>query len=141
MDMGVSALLMLVVGSSIAAKVVWELYLSPLARQRIPGPKWAAISDFSHNWLQLRRCRVWAYHDLFEVHLFPASDTMMRRSLTRDASTTVQRYGPVVRIGPNRVIFRNMDVVKTIYSTHNFRKSNWYDVFTFGGSKNIFSTQ
>ena len=60
------------------------------------------------------------------------------RSLT---CSTPQRYGPVVRVGPNRVAFRNIETVKTIYSTHMFRKSSFYGVFTVGGAENIFSTQ
>ena len=53
----------------------------------------------------------------------------------------LQRYGPVVRLGPNRVAFRNIDVVKTIYTTHDFRKSSWWTVLTFGGSQNMVSTK
>jgi len=52
----------------------------------------------------------------------------------------VKRYGPVVRAGPNRVIFRNIDTLKTIYSTHSFRKSSWYGALTFGGAHNMLST-
>ena len=52
-----------------------------------------------------------------------------------------QRYGPVVRVGPNRVIFRNIDTLKMIYSTHRFSKSSWYSVFTFGGGASMFATR
>jgi len=52
-----------------------------------------------------------------------------------------QRYGPVVRIGPNRVIFRNTDSIKMIYSTHRFGKSEWYSLFSFGGGPSMFATR
>jgi len=124
----------LIVGVGVAAKVIWELYLSPLARQRIPGPKRAAVSEIWHTWVQIRGYRTFTFHELFEVSVF--------RSCRDDIySGVLQRYGPVVRLGPNRVAFRNIDVVKTIYTTHDFRKSSWWNILTFGGSQNMFSTQ
>lgn len=56
-----------------------------------------------------------------------------------DEFDALQRYGPVVRVGPNRVAFRNVETMKTIYGTHRFRKSNWYSVFTVGGADHMFS--
>ena len=52
----------------------------------------------------------------------------------------VKRHGSVVRAGPNRVIFPNIDTLKTIYNTHSFRKSSWYGALTFGGAHNMLST-
>ena len=49
------------------ARVIWYLYLSPLARQRIPGPKRAAVSNVWDYWVQVRRRRTSTFHDLFEV--------------------------------------------------------------------------
>jgi len=67
-------------------------------------------------------------------------------SLYYDDATTeltdgAQRYGPVVRVGANRVAFRNIDAVKTIYTTHRFRKSNWWNALTFGGEQNMLSAR
>jgi len=51
----------------IAAKFLWELYLSPVAQQCIPGPKRAAVSDLWSFWLLVRRRRTLTFHNLFEV--------------------------------------------------------------------------
>ena len=69
--MVVIALISLIVGLSVVARLLWNLYLSPLACQRIPGPKRAAVSDVWHYWLQVRRRRTLSFHDLFEVRGFP----------------------------------------------------------------------
>jgi len=130
--MDTKAILLFVSGIAVAAKVVWELYLSPLARQRIPGPKRAAISDVWQYLLQLRGIRVTTFHDVFEVR---TCALILQERLT----DLPQRYGPVVRIGPNTVAFRNIETIKTIYSSHRFRKSSWYNVFTVGGSHTMFT--
>jgi len=68
MDVNIVALLAVVVAA--AAKLLWELYLSPLARQRIPGPKRAAASDLWHYWVQVRLRRTFTFHELFEVRVY-----------------------------------------------------------------------
>ena len=80
--------------------VVYQLRLSPLSS--IPGPWYAAISDFwlfSHA-LRLQQCKT--LHSLFD------------------------RYGPVVRIGPNKVAFCDLSVTKNVYIAHKFDKSDYY---------------
>jgi len=72
--MNSGTLLALLVGFSVVAKAIWELYLSPLARQRIPGPRLAAVSDFWHTWLQIRGRRTFTFHELFEVSAFYSGD-------------------------------------------------------------------
>ena len=79
---------------------MYNLYLSPL--RHIPGPWYAAVSDF---WLwtcllRLRQCQI--IHGLFEV------------------------YGPVVRIGPRRVAFYDVAGVKSVYCVHRLDKSDLY---------------
>ncbi|KZV87269.1 cytochrome P450 [Exidia glandulosa HHB12029] len=101
---------------AIGVKVVWELVLSPLARQRIPGPKLAAVSNAWFEWVTLRFRRTASVHELFK------------------------QYGPVVRVGSNRVVFNEAAVVKELYRTHKFRKTPFYENFTFGGVQNSFST-
>ena len=66
-NMSSGTLCILLVGIGVAAKVIWELYLSPIARQRIPGPKLAAVSDIWHTWVQIRGYRTFTFHELFEV--------------------------------------------------------------------------
>ncbi|KAH9002282.1 cytochrome P450 [Lactarius hatsudake] len=76
------------------------LCLSPLCD--IPGPWYAAISDFwlTTHVLRLQQCRT--IHALFEV------------------------YGPVVRVGPNKVVFNDISTTKNVYSLLKFDKSAYY---------------
>lgn len=79
---------------------IYQLRLSPLSS--IPGPWYAAISDFwlfSHA-LRLQQCKT--IHSLFA------------------------RYGPVVRIGPNKVAFCDLSVTKNVYIAQKFDKSDYY---------------
>ncbi|KAG2172901.1 hypothetical protein INT43_000251 [Umbelopsis isabellina] len=52
-----------------------------------------------------------------------------------------QKYGDVVRIGPNHVSIRDPNAVKQIYGTERFLKSDFYDVFKIDGNESIFSTK
>jgi len=62
-------LAILLLRAILVSKVAWELYLSPVARQHIPGPRRAAISDLWQYWLQFRRRRTLTFHRLFEVRM------------------------------------------------------------------------
>ncbi|EIW76509.1 cytochrome P450 [Coniophora puteana RWD-64-598 SS2] len=90
------ALLALYVGS----RVIYNLFLSPLSS--IPGPWYAAVSNLwmTTHVLRLQQCKT--NHALFET------------------------YGPVVRVGPNKVIFKDLSAMRSVYSTHKFDKSSWY---------------
>ncbi|KAL1660622.1 cytochrome P450 [Schizophyllum commune] len=82
------------------ACAAYNLYISPL--RHVPGPWYAAVSDF---WLwtcllRLRQCQI--IHGLLEV------------------------YGPVVRIGPRRVAFNDVAGLKSVYCVHRFDKSDLY---------------
>ncbi|KAL1729417.1 cytochrome P450, partial [Schizophyllum commune] len=82
------------------ARAIYLLFFSPLSA--IPGPWYAAVSDFwilTHV-LRLQQCKT--VHELFEI------------------------YGPVVRIGPNRVVFKDLSTTKSVYSVHKFDKSVYY---------------
>jgi hypothetical protein len=81
---------------SFSFRAVYQLLFSPLSG--VPGPWYAAISDFwliTHV-LRLQQCKI--LHTLFE------------------------RYGPVVRVGPNKVVFCDANTTRTVYS--RFDKSN-----------------
>ncbi|KIM73902.1 hypothetical protein PILCRDRAFT_717573 [Piloderma croceum F 1598] len=83
-----------------ALRAIYHLFLSPLSV--IPGPWYAAISNF---WLmthvvRLEQCKT--VQDLFDT------------------------YGPVVRVGPNKVAFRDLQSMKSVYSVHKFDKSSSY---------------
>ncbi|KAF5369696.1 hypothetical protein D9615_010147 [Tricholomella constricta] len=89
-----------VVFMAVLARAIYNLFLSPLSA--IPGPWYAAISDFwiTTHVLRLQQCKV--IHELFEI------------------------YGPVVRIGPNKVVFRDLSTMRHVYSVHKFDKSPYY---------------
>ena len=82
------------------ATSVYSLYFSPLAA--IPGPWYAAISDF---WLTSHVAR-------------------LQQCMTVQA--LFERYGPVVRVGPNKVAFCDLTTMRSVYSIHKFDKSPFY---------------
>ncbi|KAI0068521.1 cytochrome P450 [Artomyces pyxidatus] len=84
----------------IILNAVYQLVLSPLSD--IPGPWYAAISDFwlTTHVLRLQQCKT--IHSLFET------------------------YGPVVRVGPNKVVFNDFLTTKGVYTIHKFDKSTYY---------------
>jgi len=81
-------------------RIFYNLFLAPLSA--IPGPWYFAISDFwlTLHVLRLRQCKV--IQELFEI------------------------YGPVVRVGPNKVVFRDLSTMRNVYSVHKFDKSSFY---------------
>ncbi|KAI5833090.1 cytochrome P450 [Schizophyllum commune Tattone D] len=97
------------------AGAIYDLYFSPL--RHIPGPWYAAVSDF---WLwtcllRLRQCQI--IHGLFEV------------------------YGPIVRIGPRRVVFSDVAGVKSVYCVGRFDKSDLYKMALECGQDHAFCIQ
>ncbi|KAG5642970.1 hypothetical protein DXG03_001818 [Asterophora parasitica] len=85
---------------AILVRAIYNLFLSPLSA--IPGPWYAAVSDFwiTTHVLRLQQCKI--IQELFEI------------------------YGPVVRIGPNKVVFRDLSTTRNVYSVHKFDKSPYY---------------
>ncbi|KAI0353715.1 cytochrome P450 [Trametes cingulata] len=80
--------------------LIYHLHFSPLSA--IPGPWYAAISD---TWL-----------------LFHAA-----RLLQCDAlHSAFQRYGPIVRVGPRRVVFCDYAAMKSVYCVKKMPKSIFY---------------
>ncbi|KXN88975.1 hypothetical protein AN958_06437 [Leucoagaricus sp. SymC.cos] len=79
---------------------IYNVFLSPLSS--IPGPWYAAISDLWLNIhvIRLRQCKT--IQELFEA------------------------YGPVVRVGPTKIVFRDISTMRTVYSVHKFDKSTYY---------------
>ncbi|KAH9931775.1 cytochrome P450 [Amylocystis lapponica] len=84
----------------LVAAAFYHSFLSPLAG--LPGPWYAAVSDFwmTTHVVRLQQCRT--VQSLFE------------------------RYGPVVRVGPNKVIFCDVTTMKSVYCVHKFDKSAYY---------------
>lgn len=84
----------------IVLRVIYQLFFSSLSV--IPGPWYAAVSDL---WLTSHVMRL-------------------------EACTTIQNlfdtYGPVVRVGPNKVVFRELNSMKNIYSVQKWDKFSSY---------------
>ncbi|EJD50032.1 cytochrome P450 [Auricularia subglabra TFB-10046 SS5] len=98
-----------------ATRALWNAVFSPLAS--IPGPRLAAVTDWWLEWHALSFRRGATIHEAF------------------------QKYGPIVRIGPNKVAFSHLEDVYKIYRSEKFVKSDWYKGFTFGGRDNAFNTR
>ncbi|KAH7887261.1 cytochrome P450 [Phlebopus sp. FC_14] len=81
-------------------RATYQLFFSPLSS--IPGPWYAAVSNLwiTTHVLRLQQCKT--NHRLFE------------------------EYGPVVRVGPNKVVFKDITSMRSIYSVHKFDKSKFY---------------
>ena len=101
---------------------LYQLCFSPLSD--IPGPWYAAISDFwlTTHVLRLQQCKT--IDGLFK------------------------KYGPVVRVGPNKVVFNDLSTTKNVYSILKFDKSTYYKslltfafYLLFSGSFNLYVLQ
>ncbi|KAI9513228.1 cytochrome P450 [Russula earlei] len=79
---------------------LYQLCFSPLCD--IPGPWYAAISDL---WLTTH---------------------VLRLQQCRTIDILFKRYGPVVRVGPNKVVFNDLSTTKNVYSVLKFDKSTYY---------------
>lgn len=76
---------------SLLTIVIYRLFFHPLSK--VPGPKLAAISN------------IW-------------QGTHARNGATRRLGQSLhQKYGPIVRVGPNEVWFNSAAAYKKIYST------------------------
>ncbi|KAJ3000243.1 hypothetical protein NUW54_g6819 [Trametes sanguinea] len=83
-----------------AAAIICNVFFHPLSA--IPGPWYAAASD---TWLLLHAAKfmqVTIVHDLF------------------------RRYGPIVRIGPRRIVIRDHATMKSVYCVNKLHKSTFY---------------
>ncbi|KAK8038259.1 Cytochrome P450 family protein [Apiospora phragmitis] len=84
--------------------VVYRLYFHPLSKY--PGPFWAKITDayqLYHAWKGDRHLEFWRNHE---------------------------KYGKIVRFGPNCLSFNSNRALKTIYGfKSNVRKAEFYEAF------------
>lgn len=79
---------------------IYRLFFSPLAS--IPGPWYAAISD---GWITTH---------------------VVRMQQCRTVQSLFETYGPIVRIGPNKVAFCDVGTMRSVYCVHKFDKSAYY---------------
>ena len=82
------------------ATLVYNVYFSPLSG--VPGPWYAAISDAYILVAAARFIQCNTLHALFK------------------------RYGPIVRVGPRRVVFCDRAAMKNVYCMHRLEKSPFY---------------
>ncbi|KAH7099063.1 cytochrome P450 [Auriculariales sp. MPI-PUGE-AT-0066] len=113
-DVAVAGVVVLV--SFFASRILWDLKLSPLARQRIPGPAIAAVTELWYFWRGVKLDRPMALDKLFK------------------------EYGPVVRIGPSRVAFLDIEAIHLMHRLMPFNKADFLAKMTFGGRPNTVST-
>ncbi|KAH8169572.1 cytochrome p450 domain-containing protein [Sarocladium implicatum] len=85
----------------------------------VPGPFISHITSLYLKWQELRANRTLYVHSLH------------------------QKYGPVVRIGPNELSFTSWAAVKEIYcsSGSGYDKSDFYDLFKIWGRRTMFTTR
>lgn len=84
----------------VTALVLYRLFFSPLSA--IPGPWYAAVSDL---WI---------------------TSHVVRMQQCRTVQSLFEKYGPVVRIGPNKVAFCDATTMRSVYCVHKFDKSAYY---------------
>jgi hypothetical protein len=88
---------------SITSIALYRLFFHPLSR--VPGPKLAAVSNIWH-----------AYH--------------ARNGYMFDLGCTLhQKYGEVVRVGPNELWFNSMEAFDKIYSTFKSFRVEYIDIW------------
>ncbi|KAJ9615988.1 hypothetical protein H2204_014203 [Knufia peltigerae] len=96
------------------ARVIYTAYFTPL--NQVPGPKWARLTDL---WL------------LWQLYSFRKCPTI---------NECFHEYGPIVRIGPNKVALNTEEAIKTIYGIGTkFVKSEWYKTWSLLGFDNVFT--
>jgi hypothetical protein len=84
--------------------IIYPFYTSPLAN--VPGPKLNAMTKWRQVYADFTKKRTLYIHSLH------------------------QKYGPVVRIGPNELSFTGEEPMKVIYGAGtNFYKPQFYDLF------------
>lgn len=107
------ALLTLLPVAYILGLVIYRIYLHPLAKY--PGPLLAKITDLYQTYHALKGDR---HLEFCRIH---------------------EKYGPIVRFGPNSLSFNSNTALKEIYGfKSNVRKAKFYEAFW--ATKDSFST-
>ena len=95
--------------------VIYQRFFHPLSR--FPGP---LVASLTNVWKSYYTYRLDLHEQLAKLH---------------------DRYGPVIRVGPNDLHFRTPDAIAPIYkSGRKMPKSPFYDAFTTF-NPNLFGTQ
>jgi hypothetical protein len=93
------------------------IFLHPLLKMSwIPGPKTYALTQWRLAYDDWKGIRTRTIHQLH------------------------QKYGPVVRIGPNEISFNSLTALKTIYGAGSgFERTSFYRMFDVYGHQNLFT--
>jgi hypothetical protein len=84
--------------------IIYPFFTSPLAN--VPGPKLLAMTKWAMIWVDFTKKRTLYIHSLHE------------------------KYGPVVRVGPNELVFTGDEPMRTIYGAGtSFYKPAFYNLF------------
>ncbi|KZP19423.1 hypothetical protein FIBSPDRAFT_1025318 [Athelia psychrophila] len=84
----------------ILLRAIFQLFISPLSG--IPGLWYAAVSDF---WLIAHLARLQQFKTVEEAF---------------------EAYGPIMRVGPNKIVFKDASSAKSVYSVQKFDKTAIY---------------
>lgn len=130
----ISIITSLIVGAiaSILSVGFYRLYLSPLSK--IPGPKLAALTRLYE-----------AYYDCIKPGQFTFETDRLHEKYGKLAShfkktTTDQRQGPIVRIGPNEVHINDPEYFDELYALkHHMDKDPFFYRF-MGTNESSFAT-
>lgn len=101
---------------------LYQWYFSPL--REIPGPWLASLSPL---WLTLQTIRLRLCYAVEGIIFVAYSRCNAQPSFHAEC---FQRYGPVVRVGPNTVFFRDGETMKEVYgNAYKATKGDFYKVF------------
>ncbi|KAK8013096.1 cytochrome P450 [Apiospora marii] len=93
--------------------VIYRFFLHPLSKY--PGPAVAKLSDVYAGFYTLFGClHLRTYLDLLE-------------------------YGPVLRAGPNKLVFKSAEALQDIYNNERVTKSHVYQLALIAGKINLFN--
>lgn len=77
---------------------------------------------------------------LFAVTKWRLAFDDWRGTRTRTINKLHDKYGPVVRVGPNEIAFNSLSALKTIYGAGSgSERTPFYDMFDAYGKKNLFT--
>ncbi|KAF4633361.1 hypothetical protein G7Y89_g4756 [Cudoniella acicularis] len=104
------AILLLILGTC------YSIYLRANRFSGIPGPKLYALTKWRLAFEDWKGTRTRTIHQLH------------------------QKYGPVVRVGPNELSFNSLSALKTIYGAGSgFERTSFYRMFDVYGHQNLFT--
>lgn len=96
--------------------LLWQVLASYAKLRHIPGPPLYALTRFR---LAYDAWNARSIHTIQALH---------------------QKYGPVVRVGPNQVSFNSLSALRTIYGAgSNFERTSFYKMFDAYGTPNLFT--